>query len=47
MEKSVIEAELKGSFTDLRKALFVVDGKDSALLASVLHRFSTFRSCDF
>ncbi|XP_015721795.1 nucleoside diphosphate-linked moiety X motif 13 isoform X3 [Coturnix japonica] len=33
-EKSVIEAELKGSFTDLRKALFVVDEKDSTLLAS-------------
>ncbi|NWI67810.1 NUD13 protein, partial [Todus mexicanus] len=34
LEKSVIESELKGSFTDLRKALFVVDGKDSHLLAS-------------
>ncbi|CAN0234738.1 unnamed protein product [Bubo scandiacus] len=34
LEKSVIEAELKGSFTDLRKALFVVDEKDSPLLAS-------------
>ncbi|NXA28810.1 NUD13 protein, partial [Ibidorhyncha struthersii] len=34
LEKSVIESELKGSFTDLRKALFVVDGKDSPLLAS-------------
>ncbi|NXX86028.1 NUD13 protein, partial [Urocolius indicus] len=33
LEKSVIESELKGSFTDLRKALFVVDGKDSSLLA--------------
>ncbi|XP_074730277.1 NAD(P)H pyrophosphatase NUDT13, mitochondrial isoform X2 [Strix uralensis] len=35
LEKSVIESELKGSFTDLRKALFVVDGKDSPLLASM------------
>ncbi|NXY49623.1 NUD13 protein, partial [Ceuthmochares aereus] len=34
LEKSVIESELKGSFTDLRKALFVVDEKDSSLLAS-------------
>ncbi|NXM02106.1 NUD13 protein, partial [Tyrannus savana] len=34
LEKSVIESELQGSFTDLRKALFVVDGKDSPLLAS-------------
>ncbi|KAM9232124.1 NAD(P)H pyrophosphatase NUDT13, mitochondrial [Leptosomus discolor] len=34
LEKSVIESELKGSFTDLRKALFVVDGKDSRLLSS-------------
>ncbi|XP_064518193.1 NAD(P)H pyrophosphatase NUDT13, mitochondrial isoform X1 [Pseudopipra pipra] len=33
LEKSVIESELQGSFTDLRKALFVVDGKDSPLLA--------------
>ncbi|NXP24857.1 NUD13 protein, partial [Scytalopus superciliaris] len=34
LEKSVMESELQGSFTDLRKALFVVDGKDSPLLAS-------------
>ncbi|XP_065602768.1 NAD(P)H pyrophosphatase NUDT13, mitochondrial isoform X3 [Cyrtonyx montezumae] len=34
LERSVIEAELKGSFTDLRRALFVVDEKDSPLLAS-------------
>ncbi|XP_009324051.1 PREDICTED: nucleoside diphosphate-linked moiety X motif 13 isoform X2 [Pygoscelis adeliae] len=34
LQKSVIESELKGSFTDLRKALFIVDGKDSPLLAS-------------
>ncbi|NWT41505.1 NUD13 protein, partial [Chroicocephalus maculipennis] len=34
LEKSVIESELQGSFTDIRKALFVVDGKDSSLLAS-------------
>ncbi|NXD83863.1 NUD13 protein, partial [Halcyon senegalensis] len=34
LEKSVIESELKGSFTDLRKALFVVDGKASPFLAS-------------
>ncbi|NWU91390.1 NUD13 protein, partial [Upupa epops] len=34
LEKSAIESELKGLFTDLRKALFVVDGKDSPLLAS-------------
>ncbi|KAJ7426910.1 Nucleoside diphosphate-linked moiety X motif 13 [Willisornis vidua] len=34
LEKSVIESQLQGSFTDLRKALFVVDGKDSPLLAS-------------
>uniref|UniRef100_A0A8B9ZBU4 NAD(+) diphosphatase n=1 Tax=Anas platyrhynchos TaxID=8839 RepID=A0A8B9ZBU4_ANAPL len=34
LEKSVIESELQGSFTDLRKALFVVDVKDSPLLAS-------------
>ncbi|NWW48915.1 NUD13 protein, partial [Pedionomus torquatus] len=34
LEKSVIESELKGLFTDLRKALFVVDGSDSSLLAS-------------
>ncbi|NWX91130.1 NUD13 protein, partial [Nothoprocta pentlandii] len=34
LEKSVIESELEGSFTDLRKALFVVDEKDSPLLAS-------------
>ncbi|NXL52510.1 NUD13 protein, partial [Podilymbus podiceps] len=34
LEKSVIESELEGSFTDLRKALFVVGGKDSPLLAS-------------
>ncbi|NXN22215.1 NUD13 protein, partial [Nycticryphes semicollaris] len=34
VEKSVIESELKGLFTDLRKALFVVDGSDSSLLAS-------------
>ncbi|NWI91307.1 NUD13 protein, partial [Pitta sordida] len=34
LEKSVIESELQGSFTDLRKALFVVEGKDSPLLAS-------------
>ncbi|NXW57993.1 NUD13 protein, partial [Eurystomus gularis] len=33
LEKSVIESELKGSFTDLRRALFVVDEKDSPLLA--------------
>ncbi|XP_066856383.1 NAD(P)H pyrophosphatase NUDT13, mitochondrial isoform X2 [Anser cygnoides] len=35
LEKSVIESELQGSFTDLRKALFVVDVKDSPLLASM------------
>ncbi|XP_064320660.1 NAD(P)H pyrophosphatase NUDT13, mitochondrial isoform X2 [Phalacrocorax carbo] len=34
LEKSIIESELKGSFTDLRKALFVLDEKDSSLLAS-------------
>ncbi|NWS41880.1 NUD13 protein, partial [Probosciger aterrimus] len=34
LEKSVIESELKGSFTNLQKALFVVDRKDSPLLAS-------------
>ncbi|KAM9550679.1 NAD(P)H pyrophosphatase NUDT13, mitochondrial isoform 2-T4 [Guaruba guarouba] len=34
LEKSVVESELKGSFTYLQKALFVVDGKDSSLLAS-------------
>ncbi|XP_009673663.1 NAD(P)H pyrophosphatase NUDT13, mitochondrial [Struthio camelus] len=34
LEKSVIESELEGSFTDIRKALFVVDEKDSPLLAS-------------
>ncbi|XP_042673646.1 NAD(P)H pyrophosphatase NUDT13, mitochondrial isoform X4 [Centrocercus urophasianus] len=34
LERSVVEAELKGSFTDLRKAFFVVDEKDSSLLAS-------------
>ncbi|NWI34787.1 NUD13 protein, partial [Sula dactylatra] len=34
LEKSVIESELKGLFTDLRKALFVLDEKDSSLLAS-------------
>uniref|UniRef100_A0A8V5FWA3 NAD(+) diphosphatase n=1 Tax=Melopsittacus undulatus TaxID=13146 RepID=A0A8V5FWA3_MELUD len=34
LEKSVIESQLKGSFTNLQKALFVVDGKDSPLLAS-------------
>ncbi|XP_010191284.1 PREDICTED: nucleoside diphosphate-linked moiety X motif 13 [Mesitornis unicolor] len=34
LEKSVVESELRGSFTDLRKALFVVDEKDSPLLAS-------------
>ncbi|NXC27940.1 NUD13 protein, partial [Campylorhamphus procurvoides] len=34
LEKSVIESELQGSFTALRKALFVVDAKDSPLLAS-------------
>ncbi|XP_074448294.1 NAD(P)H pyrophosphatase NUDT13, mitochondrial isoform X3 [Larus michahellis] len=34
LEKSVIESELQGSFTDIRKALFVVDGNDSSLLAS-------------
>ncbi|XP_071605019.1 NAD(P)H pyrophosphatase NUDT13, mitochondrial isoform X1 [Heliangelus exortis] len=34
LDKSVIESELKGSFTDLRKALFIVDGKDSSLMAS-------------
>ncbi|KFQ69818.1 Nucleoside diphosphate-linked moiety X motif 13, partial [Phaethon lepturus] len=34
LAKSVIEPELKGSFTDIRKALFVVDEKDSPLLAS-------------
>ncbi|NXO76154.1 NUD13 protein, partial [Sitta europaea] len=34
LDKSVIESELQGSFTDLRKALFVVDEKDSPLLAS-------------
>ncbi|NXI37807.1 NUD13 protein, partial [Galbula dea] len=33
LEKSVIESTLQGTFTDLRKALFVVDGKDSPLLA--------------
>ncbi|KAF1477152.1 Nucleoside diphosphate-linked moiety X motif 13, partial [Pygoscelis antarcticus] len=39
LQKSVIESELKGSFTDLRKALFIVDGKDSPLLASSLLRW--------
>ncbi|XP_061303141.1 NAD(P)H pyrophosphatase NUDT13, mitochondrial isoform X1 [Pezoporus flaviventris] len=34
LEKSVIESQLKGSFTNLQKALFVVDRKDSPLLAS-------------
>ncbi|XP_061229799.1 NAD(P)H pyrophosphatase NUDT13, mitochondrial isoform X1 [Neopsephotus bourkii] len=34
LEKSVIESQLKGSFTNLQKALFIVDGKDSPLLAS-------------
>ncbi|NXN44509.1 NUD13 protein, partial [Rhinoptilus africanus] len=34
LEKSVIESEFQGSFTDLRKALFVVDENDSSLLAS-------------
>ncbi|NWX18104.1 NUD13 protein, partial [Aegotheles bennettii] len=33
LEKSAIESELEGSFTDLRKALFVVDEKDSPMLA--------------
>ncbi|XP_009074864.1 PREDICTED: nucleoside diphosphate-linked moiety X motif 13 [Acanthisitta chloris] len=34
LEKSVLERDLQGSFTDLRKALFVVDRKDSHLLAA-------------
>ncbi|XP_014433495.1 NAD(P)H pyrophosphatase NUDT13, mitochondrial isoform X1 [Pelodiscus sinensis] len=34
LEKSVIESELKGSFTELRKALFQLDGKDRPLLSS-------------
>ncbi|KAM9273444.1 NAD(P)H pyrophosphatase NUDT13, mitochondrial [Morus bassanus] len=34
LEKSVVESELTGLFTDLRKALFVLDEKDSSLLAS-------------
>ncbi|XP_009933221.2 NAD(P)H pyrophosphatase NUDT13, mitochondrial [Opisthocomus hoazin] len=34
LDKSVIESELEGSFTDIRKALFVVDKKDCPLLAS-------------
>ncbi|NXT86764.1 NUD13 protein, partial [Anhinga rufa] len=34
LKKSVIESELKGSFTDLRKALFILDEKYSSLLAS-------------
>ncbi|XP_065699948.1 NAD(P)H pyrophosphatase NUDT13, mitochondrial isoform X1 [Patagioenas fasciata] len=34
LEKSVIESELKGAFTDLQKALFIVDEKDSSVLAS-------------
>lgn len=40
LEKSVIESELKGAFTDLQKALFIVDEKDSSVLASVLYRIS-------
>lgn len=43
LDKSAIESELQGSFTDLRKALFVVDGKDSPLLASVLDRAFYFK----
>lgn len=43
LDKSVIESELQGSFTDLRKALFVVDSEDSPLLASVLDRAFYFR----
>lgn len=43
LEKSVIESELKGSFTDLRKALFVVNERDSPLLASVLYRIFYFK----
>ncbi|CAM4701406.1 NAD(P)H pyrophosphatase NUDT13, mitochondrial isoform X1 [Lepidochelys kempii] len=34
LEKSVIESELKGSFTELRKAFFQLDGKDAPLLSS-------------
>ncbi|XP_074855610.1 NAD(P)H pyrophosphatase NUDT13, mitochondrial isoform X2 [Carettochelys insculpta] len=34
LEKSVIESELKGSFTELWKAFFQLDGKDASLLSS-------------
>ncbi|XP_038265964.1 NAD(P)H pyrophosphatase NUDT13, mitochondrial [Dermochelys coriacea] len=34
LEKSVIESELKGSFTELRKAFFQLDGKEAPLLSS-------------
>ncbi|XP_044878510.1 NAD(P)H pyrophosphatase NUDT13, mitochondrial isoform X2 [Mauremys mutica] len=34
LEKSVIESELRGSFTKLRKAFFQLDGKDAPLLSS-------------
>nr|XP_032621766.1 nucleoside diphosphate-linked moiety X motif 13 isoform X2 [Chelonoidis abingdonii] len=34
LEKSVIESELSGSFTELRKAFFQLDGKDAPLLSS-------------
>lgn len=42
-----MESELKGSFTDLRKALFVVDEEDSSLLASVLYRTFYFKRLQF
>ncbi|NXT75725.1 NUD13 protein, partial [Zapornia atra] len=48
LEKSDLESELKGAFADLRKALFVVDGKDSSLLASaqsLLHWHDSHQYC--
>uniref|UniRef100_A0A8C8RIT0 NAD(+) diphosphatase n=1 Tax=Pelusios castaneus TaxID=367368 RepID=A0A8C8RIT0_9SAUR len=34
LEKSAIESEFKGSFTELRKAFFQLDGRDAPLLSS-------------
>lgn len=43
LEKPEMEAELKGSFTELRKALFRLNVKDASLLSTVDSDFSVLQ----
>ncbi|XP_048449061.1 NAD(P)H pyrophosphatase NUDT13, mitochondrial-like [Rhincodon typus] len=47
IEKARAESVLKGTFVDLRKAFFLLDGKDAPLLSKVEHTLANFENSVF